>query len=182
MYKFDRPTTFDYDSDPECVISSFQDDALTAAKSIVELFEKAKNVSENVNKGLSDCMKLMELSPNTQLSPCVHKMRATKGYHVDVRINADIEPPRIELPTSEDQVPQNVVVACKKLNEVVRLSCEFIADEKHGQRQRNMFFVKQFRCNDHYSRMAVAELEHFDKFIGSVKQQAEYFRSDFLNL
>ena len=176
QYGFDRPS-FDHDTDH--VVSPFEDDSsFTAAEAVVEHFQHAKDICERLKKALIDCMEHVNLERyDTQLTACMHRMKVQ--YHVDIMIITDSQLPYVALPSG--QVRQDVALACDCLNEAVKLSFELTNEEKHKETQKRMYFVKQFRNKNYRSLEAVQELEKYMEFMNSVKKQAEFFVSDFLD-
>ena len=179
-YRF-NPPAFAYVRDPETyLISSFVDDALTAAENVVDLFQQAVKVCESVKTALHNFTSQLQLPRNAPLDSCLHKIRSKRGYRVDVSIS-NAQPPRLDLPTSSGKaIHPEVISAHKQLNEAVELSYEFNKNEKHANLDKDMFLLTTYKSETTEFLNAVAELKLYKTFISDVRRQTECFISDFL--
>ena len=180
-YKFDPPT-FEYKEEPDYLISSFPPESFQSAQNVVDLFTQARAVCVEVNNCLNDCMGQLELPNDASLNACITTIKQNlRGLAVEVDfVNIQPEhdcPPRLVL--SQEGIKRNLDLACKRLNEALKLAFEFSTDEKHGTLKYDMTLVGNFKKESHYFSEVVPELRRYAEFSASVKNQTDNFLSDF---
>jgi hypothetical protein len=181
-YKFDPPT-FEYKKEPDYLISSFPRESFQSARNVVDLFTQAREVCVEVNNCLNDCMGQLELPNDASLNACITTIKQNlRGFAVEVDfVGIQPEhgcPPRLVL--SQQGIKGNVDLACKRLNEALKLAFEFYNDEKHGTLRYDKTLVGNFQKESHYFHEVVPELLRYAEFSASVKNQTDNFLSDFI--
>ena len=179
-YKF-HPPTFEYKEEPDYLISYFQHESLQSARNVVDLFTQARAVCVEVNNCLNDCMGQLELPNDASLNACTTTIKQNlRGLAVEVDfVNIQPEhgcPPRLVL---SQGIKRNVDLACKRLNEALKLAFEFSTDEKHGTLKYDKTLVGNFQKESHYFHKVVPELLRYAEFSANVKNQTNNFLSDF---
>ena len=182
-YRF-NPPSFDYNEEPDYLISSFSQDSFQSAQNVVELFTQAREVCVKVKSCLNDCTGQLDVPRNAYLSTCIAKVnehlrgRAVQVDYVDTQPGFG-RPPQLVIP-QQGGISRIVELACNRLNEALRLTFEFANDDKHGTHRYDKTLVASFQRESYYFAEVVPELLKYAEFSDSVKNQADNFLSDFI--
>ena len=177
-YQFLQPS-FEYDEEPDYLISNFKDEAFEPAQRIIELFSEALDTNKKVKSALDDCMTQLGLPHSAPLSACIHKIKQLSRGCINL-VDLQPNPPQLQL-RDPNNAHQHVVLACNQLNEVLALSFRFANDQRHDRLQSDRNCVNEFRYESDYMLHTVEKLNKFVGFCDGLKQQAKCFISDFVD-